>query len=203
MPIIHKELTKAEGKWAIILKKFPKGDKTPPMKKIILAMLAVLMLLLCGCSEETQVEEEINPEEFSYDMLELSVVADEIYKSLEISELTAKSVLKAEDKVFLEEQFYLDLKNVVSYDIRYAEGNYGVCDVAIIRVKEGKAAEVIASLENRKDDRINEFRNYDVYDSYNSAMEAEIYDEGELVIMLMLSEEDKAKAKEIIDYYIP
>ncbi|MBR2640506.1 MAG: DUF4358 domain-containing protein, partial [Oscillospiraceae bacterium] len=144
-----------------------------------------------------------NPDEFSYDMLELSVVADEIYNNLEISELTEKSVIKAEDKTFLEEQFYLDLKNVISYDIRYAEGNYGAADVAIIRVKEGKAAEVINSLENRKDDRINEFRSYDVYDSYNIAMEAEIYDEGELVIMLMLSEEDKAKAKEIIDYYIP
>ena len=174
------------------------------MKKIILSLLAVLMVFLfCGCSEESQIEEEINPEEFTFDMLELSVVVDEIYNSLEISELTQKSVKKAEDKTFLEEQFYLDLKNVVSYDIRYAEGNYGACDVAMLRVKNGKTSEVIASLENRKDDRINEFRNYDVYDSYNIAMEAEIYDAGELVIMLMLSEEDKEKAKEIIDYYLP
>ena len=174
------------------------------MKKIIFSILALLIIFLfCGCSEEADIQEEINPEEFSYDMLELSVVADEIYNNLEISELTEKSVIKAEDKTFLEEQFYLDLKNVISYDIRYAEGNYGAADVAIIRVKEGKAAEVINSLESRKDDRINEFRSYDVYDSYNIAMEAEIYDEGELVIMLMLSEEDKAKAKEIIDYYIP
>ena len=61
----------------------------------------------------------------------------------------------------------------------------------------------MASLENRKDDRINEFRNYDVYDSYDIAMGAEIYEAGELVIMLMLSEDDKAAAKEIIDYYLP
>ncbi len=174
------------------------------MKKIIFSILAVLIVFLfCGCSEGTEVEEEINPDEFSYDMLELSVVADEIYKNIEISELTEKSVINTTDEVFLEEQFYLDLKNVVSYDVRYAEGNYGVADVAIIRVEEGKAAEVINSLENRKDDRINEFRSYDVYDSYNIAMEAEIFEEGELVVMLMLSEDDKAKAKEIIDYYIP
>ena len=166
-------------------------------------LIVLIISLLCGCSERAEAEEEINPDEFSYDMLELSVVADEIYKSLEISDLTAKSVINATDKTFLEEQFYLDLKNVVSYDIRYAEGNYGVADVAIIRIKDGKSAEVISSLENRKDDRINEFRSYDVYDSYNIALEAEIFNEGELVIMLMLSEEDKVKAKEIIDYYLP
>ena len=92
---------------------------------------------------------------------------------------------------------------MISYDIRYADGKYGAADVAIIRVKDGKAGEVMDSLENRKDDRISEFRNYDVYDSYDIAFKAEIYQEGELVIMLMLSEDDKAKAKEIIDYYIP
>ena len=173
-------------------------------KKLLLILLSLLAVFaFSGCSEESKAEEEINPDEFSCDMLELSVVADEIYEKLEISDLTRKSVIKAEDKTFVEEQFYLDLENVVSYDIRYAEGNYGAADVAIIRVKEGKAGEVMASLENRKDDRINEFRKYDVYDSYEIALDAEIYEAGELVIMLMLSEDDKAAAKEIIDYYLP
>ena len=173
-------------------------------KKILVAAAAILVaLLFCGCNQNAESEEEINPSEFSYDMLELSVVADEIYKDLDISELTAKSVEKISDETFISEQLYIDLNNIISYDIRCAEGKYGVCDVAIIRVKEGKTAEVINSLENRKDDRINEFRNYDVYDSYNIAMNADIYDQGELVIMLMLSEDDKAKAREIIDYYIP
>ena len=173
-------------------------------KKILVAAAAILVaLLFCGCNQNAESEEEINPSEFSYDMLELSVVADEIYNNLEISELTAKSVEKISDETFISEQLYIDLNNVISYDIRCTEGKYGVADVAIIRVKEGKTTEVINSLENRKDDRINEFRSYDVYDSYNIAMNADIYDQGELVIMLMLSEEDKAKAKEIIDYYIP
>ena len=173
--------------------------------KTILSLIfaALILFVFCACSGEEEFEEEINPQEFSYDMLDLSFVADEIYKKIEISALTSKSVSKITDETVLEEQFYLDLVNVISYDIRSAAGNYGAADVAIIRVKEGKAGEVIDSLENRKDDRISEFRNYDVYDSYDIAMEAEIYDEGELVIMLMLSEEDKAKAKEIIDYYIP
>ena len=173
-------------------------------KKILFAIAAILIALVFGgCNKNTEGNGEINPNEFSYDMLELSVVADEIYKDLDVSELTAKSVEKISDETFISEQLYIDLNNVNSYEIRCTEGKYGVCDVAIIRVKKGKTAEVINSLENRKDDRINEFRSYDVYDSYNKAMNADIYDQGELVIMLMLSEEDKAKAKEIIDYYIP
>ena len=172
-------------------------------KKILFAILAAFLLVFSACNSNPEEEEEINPREFSYDMLDLSFVADEIYSNLETSELTLKSVSKITDETLLSEQFYLDLDNVISYDIRSAEGNYGAADVAIIRVKEGKASEVMESLENRKDDRIGEFRSYDVYDSYDIAMEAEIYEAGELVVMLMLSEDDKAKAKETIDYYLP
>ena len=173
-------------------------------KLLILAALAALVaIIFCGCSVEEENEEEMNPEEFSYDMLDLSLVANEIYGKLEISELTRKSVDVITDEVIITEQFYLDLDNVVAYDIRSASGSYGVADVIIIRAKEGKAEEIMESLENRKDDRINEFRNYDVYNSYEIALEAEIYEAGELVIMLMVSEDDKAAAKEIIDYYLP
>lgn len=173
-------------------------------KKLAVAMLSVLLIFVfCSCENETEAEAEINPDEFSYDMLDLSLVADEIYSALEISSLTLESVSPVTDETVLTELFYLDLKNVVSFDIRSAEGSYGVADIAIIRAAEGKTAEVMASLESRKDDRINEFRSYDVYDSYDIALEAEIYEAGELVIMLMLSEEDKAAAMEIIDYYLP
>ncbi len=205
MPFIHIELTKKEEKRSIIQKNLFLSERSFAVKnkKILALLFAFLMVLFCGCSGEEEEEQEINPQEFSYDMLDLSFVADEIYKKLEISPLTLESVSKITDKTVLEEQFYLDLKNVVSYDVRSALGNYGAADVAIIRVKEGKAGEVIASLENRKDDRINEFRNYDVYDSYEIALEAEIYEAGELVVMLMLSEDDKAAAKETVDYYLP
>ncbi len=88
-------------------------------------------------------------------------------------------------------------------DVRSAEGKYGVADVAIIRVKEGKGDEVIDSLERRKDDRINEFSNYDVYDSYAIAMNADVYQTGELVVMLMLDDDAKTAARALIESYLP
>ena len=176
------------------------------MKKRFLMLAAIFslifMLCLCACSAEE--EEETNPDNnYSFDMLDISLVVDGIYPNLDISRLTSNSVSKITDETVLKEQFYLNLDNIITYDVRSANGKYGVADVAIIRVKDGFAGEVMDSLEMRKDDRINEFLNYDVYDSYNIALEGEIYQAGELVIMLLLSEEDKATAKELIDHYLP
>lgn len=169
----------------------------------IAALAAAIILVFCSCSRENTEDEETNPEEFSWEMLDISLVVDGIYTKSDISRLTGSSVSAVTDETVLTEQYYLNLDNIITYEIRSAEGKYGVADVAIIRPKEGYANEVMDSLEMRKDDRINEFLNYDVYDSYAIAMEAEIYQAGELVIMLMLSEDDKAVAKELIDYYLP
>ncbi len=173
-------------------------------KFLMLAALIALLLALCLCACSESEEEETNPDNnYSFDMLDISLVVDGIYPNLDISKLTAQSVSKITDETVLTEQYYLDLDKIITYDIRSAEGKYGVADVAIIRVKEGFAGEVMDSLEMRKDDRINEFLNYDVYDSYNIALEGEIYQAGELVIMLLLSEDDKITAKELIDHYLP
>ncbi len=181
-----------------------KGGAAMKNKFLKIAALAMAFLLVfCGCSGKNEEEGETNPDEFGWEMLDIALVVDGIYANLDISKLTSSSVSKITDETILEEQYYLDLDNVVTYDIRSAEGKYGVADVAIIRVEDGTANDVMDSLEMRKDDRINEFLNYDVYDSYEIAMEAEIYQAGELVIMLMLSEDDKITAKELIDYYLP
>ena len=173
------------------------------MKKILLLAAVLLFALFCGCSAQEEVFEEHNPGGFDYDMLDISMIVDEIYANVEISEFAAASVAKVEDELILTEQFYLDLNNVISFDIRSASGKYGAADVAIIHVKEGAADAVMDSLESRKDDRINEFLNFDVYDSYAIAMDAEVYQVGELVVMLMLSDDDKVVAKGIVDKYLP
>ncbi len=173
------------------------------MKKFIalcLGLLLCLSLCACGASEEEEIENDFK--EFSFENLDLAAIADEIYEAAELSELTAKSVSVISDKTTLTEQFYLDLSKVTAYEIRSAEGNFGAADVALLIVNEGETAEVAESLEKRKDDRINEFLDYDVYNSYNVALEAEIYEEGRLVVMLMLSEDANAAAKAIIDSHL-
>ena len=61
------------------------------MKRKILVFACVFVfaaLAFCGCGSSSEIEEEINPGEFSYEMLDISIVVDEIYDSLEISEYT-------------------------------------------------------------------------------------------------------------------
>lgn len=169
------------------------------MTRKILSIILVMILAMTGCAEEELPDDII----ISYDTLDLSALADEIYEQAEMSPLTRESVSNVTDETVLAEQYYLDLNDVVAYEIRSAEGKYGVADVALIRVRTGCADEVMSALENRKDDRINEFSNYDVYDSYAIAMEADIYQEGELVIMIMLDSESKTGAMEIIDRLVP
>ncbi len=175
------------------------------MQKILkaAALILVFIFVLSGCNKPEENNEEENPIGFSYDMLDFAIIADEIYKSAEISNLTLESVETVTNKTTVEEQYYLDLKKIGDYEIRSAEGKYGVADIAIIHVKEGFANDIMDSLETRKDDRINEFRKYDVYNSYSIAMNAEIYQEDELVVMLMLDDDTKAQAHKIIDSYLP
>ena len=167
------------------------------------ALLVAFALAFCGCSKQEENHIEDNPTDFSYDMLAISTIVDEIYSIAELGDLTAASVEKVTDETTLSEQYYLDLDNVTAMGIRSANGKYGVADVAVIRVAKGKGDEVMESLERRKDDRINEFSNYDVYDSYAIAMNADIYQTGELVVMLMLDDETKTAARALIESYLP
>lgn len=167
------------------------------------ALLMAAVLVFGGCKKQEEGSSEDNPTDFSYDMLDISTIADEIYDLATLGELTAASVQRVTDETTLSEQYYLNLDDVIAMDVRSAEGKYGVADVAIIRVKEGKGDEVIDSLERRKDDRINEFSNYDVYDSYAIAMNADVYQTGELVVMLMLDDDAKTAARALIESYLP
>ena len=174
------------------------------MKKILVIILGLLLcFVLAACNSRDDEDIEENPDEFSYEMLDLSIMVGDLYRSLDITKLTANSVSVITDETVLTEQYYLNLDDLISYEVRCADGKYGVADIIVLRVKEGKAEAAMEALEKRKDDRINEFLNYDVYNSYNIAVDAEIYQVGELVVMLMLSEDDKETVKELIDGYIP
>lgn len=168
--------------------------------KIISAVTAAV-LLLCGCSNNNEAPENVE-RRFSYGDLDYALIADNIYDEISVDSLTMGSVSKVEDETVLTEQYYLELNNLNGYEVRSAEGKFGVADVAILWVKEDCGNAVMDSLQNRKDDRIAEFIDYNVYNSYETAVNADIYQEGELVVMLMLNDEDKAIAKGIIDSYL-
>lgn len=163
-------------------------------------IITVLSVAVSGCAGS---EEADNLSDLSYDMLDLSTIADKIYEEADIDELTRQSVSVITDETVLTEQYYLDLGNITDYEVRSAEGKYGVADVVLLHVKSDTAEKAIESLELRKDDRIYEFSNYDVLDSYSIAMEADIYQADELVVMLMLPDESKTRAMEIIESFIP
>ena len=199
---IYSPFTKTKERGVTIERKEAVYSMKLPIKKILIAALAVLFLFT-GCEDPKETTDEGPITEFSYEMLDLSIVADEIYKEQDLSDLTRKSVRKITDETTLAEQFYLDMDKIVDYEVRAAEGNFGVADLMLLRVKEGSADEVMAEIENRKDDRINEFSHYDVYNAYDTALSAEIYQEGDIVIMLMFPTEGKTAAKAVLDRYLP
>ena len=167
------------------------------------------MLALSGCGSEpanSQPEEEEVPFAYgvdSYADIDLSAVADEIYNSFPLNSLLAQSVSQVTDSQTLSELYYMPMDALVDYAVYSADGRFGAADVAIFRVRDGRADEVSESLELRKSDRIAEFLNFNVNDSYNVALNADIYEEGELVIMLMLPDDAKTTARGIIDSYLP
>lgn len=170
------------------------------------ALCVALVLLLGGCGSKGEsggIEVTADNTAASYDELDLQAMADNIYDSLETSELTLESVERITDEEVLKDQFYLNPDDVVSCEIRAANGDFGVADVCLVVAKEGAADRVAESLEQRKDDRIAEFSAYDVYDSAQVALNADVSEMGRLVVLVMLDEEGKASAKEIIESYLP
>ncbi len=161
------------------------------MKKILSVLLAAAMLLTlpaCGkdktdapqAGESTIVYARAEPED-------LSDVIDLIYKDVKV-----KGLQDATEEE-LSDLFHIEPDMVQKYAIRYASGRYGVADVAVIEPVEGKSDAVVEALEERRDDRIGEFENYDIHDSFRIAKEAEIYTRGKYVIMLMLADMETAR----------
>ena len=94
-----------------------------------------------------------------------------------------------------------DLWNVEEYYVRYSSGRYGLADVFILRPFHNDYDSVRESLETVKLDRIRKTEDYDILGSHRIAQEAQIYQYGSYLIMLML--EDNTAAAEIIQRYIP
>ena len=87
------------------------------------------------------------------------------------------------------------------FEAYYSDAKYGLADLIIIAVDADTRDSVRESLYRYKENRIAEFANYDILNSYAIAQGAVLYDHGEYLVLLMLP--DNAGAQQIIDQYIP
>lgn len=102
----------------------------------------------------------------------------------------------------------LDPDDYTSAYVRYVETDFGADDVYIVLPKEGEdengvshRENILSQLRERKDARIREFANFDVYNSETIAENAIIFERGGYVVMLMLEDNDAARS--IVEQYIP
>lgn len=82
-----------------------------------------------------------------------------------------------------------------------SEAKKGLANVFIIRPYPSLREDVRDKLLSYRETKIREFENFDILDSYTIAKNAIVYDQGEYLVMLMLS--DIESAQSAIDAYIP
>lgn len=164
---------------------------------LALTLLLAVTGLLGGCGKAAQAS--IEPED--EDVLVMAEEADpetaleRIYENVDIQGI------ETGDDTILSDKFYIDMGKIEDYYVRYSSGRFGVADVFILKPVPDEAMAVRELLEQVKISRTQEFQNYDIYNSYQIAQDAQIFEQGEYLVMLML--EDNDTAREIIDQYIP
>ncbi|MBC8585894.1 DUF4358 domain-containing protein [Youxingia wuxianensis] len=163
-----------------------------------LCFFLALLLALAGCSDNEPQNAAVPQEHSSGEVLEEADpqgALDEIYKTIDM-----KGLEDADDTV-LTEKFFIDTSKLEEYYVKYSSGRYGVADVFILKASPEDTPSIRESLEQVKLNRMKEFENYDIHNSYGIAQNAQVFEQGGYVIMLML--EDLDGAREIIDRYIP
>ena len=187
--------------------------KDHPMKncyrRLAALLLAVLtcMGMLTGCEA---LDTSLPSEEEEQESIETRVAQANPKKALEViySQLGKRTGLIEPTEEQLASEVGLDMDTVQQAYVRYVDGNFGADDVYIVLPKDGEdengksyREQVLSALRERRDDRIREFENYDVYNSSAIAQGALIFERGGYVVMLML--EDNNSARAIIEKYIP
>lgn len=170
------------------------------MKKLILYCCASL-LLLSGCGEAKPETPEVPQDVFrpvitDIEQIDIPETIEEIYKTVEVKELT-----NADDQT-LEEKFLIKTELLNDYYVRYSSGRYGLADVFFLKpASNDEIQDVREMLQLVKLNRAKEFEDYDIYNARQIALDGQIFEQGGYVILLML--EDMDAARDIIDRYIP
>ncbi len=117
----------------------------------------------------------------------LETVLNDIYfniSTIGVQEATAESLFT---------DFYIESTDYLEVWGKYTDGRFGIDDLIIMKPIPGKENKTIEALTNIKLARINHFRNYDIYNSYNTAVNGEIYQLGDYYILMMMNDPKTAK----------
>lgn len=165
-------------------------------------MIAVLLLAVavagCGAEEATEVYAEsdvsIRPAVTEADP---ETAVQKVYEALPDARTRPLTLS-------LFEELFPDLGSVAEeYYGRISDVNGGLADLIVIKRADGagnrdKARDALWQYQEK---RVSEFENYDILDAYSIARDAEVFDQGDYVVLLMMP--DNEAAREIIDQYIP
>lgn len=168
------------------------------MKKCITLICALICSLsLTACTQPNTTHVPVPAESDSTEVLEADPyeAIEKIYADVDISDI------QDADSNILKDKFYIDTEDLEEFCVRYSSGNYGVADVFILKPVPEKSPQVREMLEQVKLQRMKEFENYDIYNSYEIAKNAVIFEQGEYLVMLMLADNDAAR--DVINRYIP
>lgn len=171
--------------------------KNKQMISIIMALSA--MVLAAGCGSSGDARQAAVPAEVS--IRETVEVADPQQAMDEIYQLFSERTVTRLDGDLLEGEFGIRETQVVSHWV-YVSDNVGkLANVAIIQPLSSERDTVREALYVYKETQAEEYKDYDIIDSYAIAEGAEVFDQGDFVILLMLPDNDAGR--EIIDKYIP
>ncbi len=170
------------------------------MMKYILTLLLTLLLLFsfAACSSSTQKEEEPEQEIVEEQITEADPQAalEDIYANFD----RETGLLNANYKDMTDVMGF-DMAQIEEYHVRYMQTDFGASDVYIIKPKDGQDDAVRQDMKDWQEARIRSFNGYDIYNSTQISENAIIFQRGDYLVMLMLEDNDSARA--IIEKYIP
>ena len=168
------------------------------MQKFIVFLSVIIIVAMLALQHFSPIYELPTIDDYSEnidvendDMVSISKILDDIY--FNISTIGIKDATEES----LADDFYIDSSDYLSVWGKYTDGNYGIDDLIIMRPLSGKENKTIEALTNIKLARINHFRNYDIYNAYNIAVNGEIFQLGDYYILMMMN--DPQAARQILE----
>ncbi len=165
-------------------------------KNFLLIFLLTISIIFTGCSSEKQNTDKYNNTSKSSisNVNDPKKALDEIYKNVDI-----KGVEDG-DKKFVTETLNIDKSYFEKYYIKKTDGKFGVADIYIIKPTQGNSDKIIKAFTAFRDQRALQFKDYNIYNSYEITQNAKIITRGDYIIMMMI--EDYDAAEEILKQYI-